>query len=265
MDLLKAAKGVGKLAVTLTTGIPLGGAGLADIAGALLGNARGLATSPEGRASVGEDFEGILKPGAKFGAPSMPERMAEFRKLFAKLIEAADIDRIVVLVDDLDRCLPEAMIETLEAIRLFVLLEKTAFVIGADERMIEFAVQRHFPNLPETDEAQGYARAYLEKLLQVPFRIPALGETETRVYVTLLLLGAVLEDEEDKVLFDRLLDLGREVLGRPWEGTAIDEAKIAGVLGQRMEGARAALVTAGQVSLCWPPGRRGTHARSSGS
>ena len=256
IDLLKATKGVGKLAVILTTGVPVAGSGIADIVEGVVGNARAVATDPDRRSEAIANFEGVLKPDAKFGKPSTPERIAEFRKLFANLIKAAEVDRLVVLVDDLDRCLPETMIETLEAIRLFVLLEKTAFIVGADERMIEFAVQRHFPDLPQTEEAQGYARAYLEKLLQVPLRIPALGETETRVYVTLLLLGAVLE-ESGKERFDRLLDLGREVLSRPWEGPGIDEARIAEILGDKMADARPSLVTAEQVSPMLAAGTRG--------
>jgi hypothetical protein len=55
---------------------------------------------------------------------------------------------------------------------------------------IEYSVRKHFPELPETTGPRDYARSYLEKLIQVPFRIPALGETETRIYVTLLLVGA---------------------------------------------------------------------------
>ena len=56
--------------------------------------------------------------------------------------------------------------------------------------MIEYSVRKHFPELLETTSPRDYARNYLEKLIQVPFRIPALGETETRTYVTLLLIGA---------------------------------------------------------------------------
>ncbi len=54
-----------------------------------------------------------------------------------------------MLVDDLDRCLPDTAIETLEAIRLFVFTTKTAFVIAADEGMIEYAVKKHFPDLTD--------------------------------------------------------------------------------------------------------------------
>ena len=43
--------------------------------------------------------------------------------------------------------------------------------------MIEYAVRKHFPVLPDATGPQTYARNYLEKLIQIPFRIPALGET----------------------------------------------------------------------------------------
>ncbi|CUX58278.1 hypothetical protein AGR8A_pTi20061 [Agrobacterium fabrum str. J-07] len=65
---------------------------------------------------------------------------------------AAGIRKLVVHVDDLDRGPPGTAIETLEAIRLFVMLPNTAFVIGADENVIN-AVTKHFPNLPEGEVA----------------------------------------------------------------------------------------------------------------
>ena len=106
---------------------------------------------------------------------SAPEQIHAFRKEFEELLERADIDRLVVLVDDLDRCLPEIAIETLEAIRLFLFVPRAAFVIAADEGMIEYAVRQHFPDLPVTTGPATYARNYLEKLIQVPFRLPSLG------------------------------------------------------------------------------------------
>lgn len=60
---------------------------------------------------------------------------------------------------------------------------------------MEYSVRKPFPELPDTTGPRDYARNYLEKLIQIPFRIPALGETETRIYVTLLLIGAELADD----------------------------------------------------------------------
>ena len=89
---------------------------------------------------------------------SAPEQIHAFRKEFEELLERADIDRLVVLVDDLDRCLPEIAIETLEAIRLFLFVPRAAFVIAADEGMIEYAVRQHFPDLPVSTGPATYAR-----------------------------------------------------------------------------------------------------------
>lgn len=130
----------------------------------------------------------LLKRGE---GQSVPEEIHEFREEFSKLLDEAKIDQLVVLIDDLDRCLPATAIDTLEAIRLFLFVPKTAFVIGADEAMIEYAVRQHFPNLPLTSGPMPYARNYLEKVVQIPFRIPALGIQETRTYVTLLLIEAL--------------------------------------------------------------------------
>jgi hypothetical protein len=57
--------------------------------------------------------------------------------------------------------------------------------------MIEYAVRQHFPDLPASTGPTSYARNYLEKLIQVPFRMPALGYLETRIYLTLLLTSTV--------------------------------------------------------------------------
>ena len=55
---------------------------------------------------------------------------------------------LVLFIDNLDRCLPDVAIGTLEAIRLFLFMPRTAFVIAADEDMIRHSVAKHF-NDPE--------------------------------------------------------------------------------------------------------------------
>ena len=71
-------------------------------------------------------------------------------------------------------------------------------MIGADEVMIEYSVREHFPDLPPSSGPASYARNYLEKLIQVPFRIPALGLAETRLYVTLLLAENALGSKDPR-------------------------------------------------------------------
>ena len=227
LDWLKIARHGGGLAFTAATGIPT-----PDQIELVLGKVKSvfddpgtLATKDNYDAAV-DGIKGFLKPGE---SKNVPEEIAEFRKAFDDLLNEAGIKQLIVLIDDLDRCLPDTAIETLEAVRLFVFTDKTAFVVAADEAMIEYSVRKHFPELPDTTGPRDYARNYLEKLIQIPFRIPALGETETRIYVTLLLIGAKLDDEDAD--YKKLITVAREQLKRPWTATGLDASMVKDTLG----------------------------------
>ncbi len=108
----------------------------------------------------------------------------EFHKNFEELIKETNIEKILVFIDDLDRCSPDTIISTLEAIKLFLFTKSTAFIIGADERLIKYAVRRRFPEVPGENMEVG--RDYLEKLIQYPIRIPPLNSLELTTYINLL-------------------------------------------------------------------------------
>lgn len=77
---------------------------------------------------VAKASEGLLHPVAE---SSPPKEIQALRDDFEETLEALGVT-LVVLIDDLDRCLPETTISTLEAIRLFLFLRNTAFVVAAD-------------------------------------------------------------------------------------------------------------------------------------
>ncbi|NTV93568.1 MAG: NTPase KAP, partial [Chlorobiaceae bacterium] len=91
---------------------------------------------------------------------------------------------LIVLVDDLDRCLPNTAISTLEAMRLLLFIPQTAFIIAADEQMIRNSVRYHFGNIDLSDEL---VTSYFDKLIQIPLRVPRLGVNEVKGYLILLL------------------------------------------------------------------------------
>ncbi len=231
IDWLKLARHAGGLAFTAATGIPTPDQiGLiTDALKSWVSDPAKLATK-ENIEGVANSVGGLLKPAQ---TKHIPQEIQEFRKAFDDLLDAAKIDHLIVLVDDLDRCLPKTAIETLEAIRLFVFTQRTAFVIAADEAMIEYAVREHFPDLPDTTGPRDYARNYLEKLIQVPFRIPSLGETETRIYIALLLIGASLPDGNEN--FNKLIASARTLLQRPWDAGMLDPSTIKTALGEDFE------------------------------
>lgn len=225
----------------------------------------GMMTALEGAVSDPETFskekvqaalesgKEILKEEPK--TTNVPDEIAGFRKAFDELLKDAQIDQLIVLIDDLDRCLPDTAIETLEAIRLFLFTSRTAFVVAADEAMIEYAVRKHFPDLPDTTGPQTYARNYLEKLIQIPFRIPALGYSETRIYVTLLFVGAELG--EDSKSFGKLIAAARERLRRPWKGRVLDAEAVKEALDGEANAAQNALMLSDQIAPILAQGTRG--------
>ena len=224
IDWLKLAKQGGGLAFTLATGVPS-----PDLMTKIVGGLHQLAEnvgsmSPSEIETKLNEATSYLKLGDERG---VPEEIHQFRKEFVELLNEAKIDQLVVLIDDLDRCLPATAIDTLEAIRLFLFVPKTAFVVGADEGMIEYAVRQHFPNLPMVSGPIPYARHYLEKLIQVPFRLPALGVHEARTYVTLLLVEARVGEGHEG--FNTLLAKARESLNKPWLGAGISQTDVRAV------------------------------------
>lgn len=253
IDGLKVAKRVGGLALTAFTGIPT-----PEQIRTIVGSLEALVADPtkivtqENISTAIDEVKAVLKPGE---SKNVPEEVEAFRKAFDQLLKDAGINQLVVLIDDLDRCLPDTAIETLEAIRLFVFTARTAFVVAADEAMIEYAVRKHFPDLPDSTGPRDYARNYLEKLIQVPFRIPALGETETRIYVTLLLAGAEIgENDED---YGRLIAVAREKLKRPWTSGGLDAATVKTALGKQAEKANNALALSDQIGPILASGTKG--------
>jgi predicted KAP-like P-loop ATPase len=83
----------------------------------------------------------------------------------------------VVFIDDLDRCLPEKAVQTLELIKTVFNVESFAFVLALDDEVIErgighcykdYELQDKKPKMPIT----GFE--YLEKIVHLPFRLPEL-------------------------------------------------------------------------------------------
>ena len=200
-----------------------------------------------------EEIAGFLKPAKD--EDNLPETIHQFREDFKDLLDEAKVEQLVVLIDDLDRCLPTTAVQTLEAIRLFLFVPKSAFVIGADEAMIEYAVRQHFPELPVASGPLPYARNYLEKLIQVPFRIPALGAQETRIYVTLLLVQSIVGEDHDG--FANLLAKGKESLREPWHGVGLSQTDVQEVDERAKEELNSAFVLAQQIAPILAEGTKG--------
>lgn len=183
------------------------------------------------------DKAGSLLKGKPSDKSSYKE-MGEFRANYIELFKAAHIEKLVVLIDDLDRCLPTVAIETLEAVRMFLSMENTVFIIAADDAMIRYSVKEYFPRAigQEFEEASRivdynkFSDKYLEKLIQVPMHIPRLGIAEAQMYVLLLMIESQIGEADE---LKELADTAIKKLNKPWALEPITTQEIQNALGDK--------------------------------
>lgn len=89
-------------------------------------------------------------------------------------------NRIVLYIDDLDRCPDETVIKVLQAVHLLLSFELFVVVVAVDDRWLSHALETHYPVL--AGESNGDVGPdvlgpsdYLEKIFQVPFRVSPIG------------------------------------------------------------------------------------------
>ncbi|MCL2850368.1 MAG: KAP family NTPase, partial [Micrococcales bacterium] len=115
------------------------------------------------------------------------DAQVRLHELFAEVLDTLAGDgRVVFFVDDLDRCLPEHVVDLLEKIRLFMNHKKCVFVLGVDEQAVENAIK----------EAKDYkdeeiAGRYLEKMIQYGFDLPPVDSAQRDEFVMTALRQAV--------------------------------------------------------------------------
>lgn len=125
-----------------------------------------------------------------------------FRNEFKKLLEKSKVENVVVFIDELDRCLPDTVLEVFEAMRLFLFVEGMSFVIGADERLIQYSIKSKYKEVPGNNLDIG--KEYLEKVIQYPLCIPQLTQAEVNQYIACLLLKQTLANDEK---FEKILNI----------------------------------------------------------
>lgn len=129
--------------------------------------------------------------------------IGSFRTEFEKLVMSLEgVQAVIVFIDDLDRCLPQTVVDTFEAIRLFLNTPKTAYVVAANQPVVESAIDSRYPE-HRRPEGGGIGADYLEKMLQLKVAVPPLSAPEADTYVNLLLAELHLDDDQfEKVLAD---------------------------------------------------------------
>ncbi|TVX91651.1 KAP family P-loop NTPase fold protein [Paenibacillus agilis] len=174
---------------------------------------------------VSKEFDAISQMGKDHLKTDQQENIIEnvrrFREDFNNIIRASQIDNLIIMIDDLDRCNPDRIIETLEAIKLFLAVEKTTFIIAMDENIITYSVKSKYPQLDDVD--LDVSIDYIEKIVQLPIRIAELAETDIKNYMLLLISEMYLADSTLNQLINKLKEKGIFIKGEIITGKEIIE------------------------------------------
>ena len=90
---------------------------------------------------------------------------------------ATEINRIVLYIDDLDRCEPAKVATVLQAVHLLLAFPLFVVVVGVDSRWVERALRKQYPDLLAGEDVE--PRDYLEKIFQIPYWLDRMDSAKT--------------------------------------------------------------------------------------
>ncbi|SDT70711.1 P-loop NTPase fold protein [Jiangella sp. DSM 45060] len=121
-----------------------------------------------------------------------PESDEQFEQLFRDLVSDTGAKRMVVFVDELDRCSATEVVATLDTVRTFLGIEPCVFIIAADQNVLEEALTRAAKQETPVNEANPYystGSAYLDKVFQYQVSLPPLLSQSVSKYANTLVGG----------------------------------------------------------------------------
>jgi len=131
--------------------------------------------------------------------PSYREHIAfldEFSKEFEKIIRLIGQRRpLVIIIDDLDRCLPEKTIQVIEAIKIFLDVKGCVFLLALDRNIVEKAVAVKYKDMISLDSDNKndffqkktvFYKDYTDKFIQLAILLPRLSQQQIKEFVTQL-------------------------------------------------------------------------------
>ncbi|MDX6514479.1 MAG: hypothetical protein QOH73_145, partial [Gaiellaceae bacterium] len=126
-------------------------------------------------------------------APSSDE---QFEALFSELVKAVvdkkKCKRIVIFIDELDRCSPRQVVAALETLRTFLEVKPCIFIVAADQQVLEHALTGAARQATPFNAANPYYSAgsgYLDKIFQYQLQLPPILTGRLSHYALRLIEG----------------------------------------------------------------------------
>jgi KAP family P-loop domain len=125
--------------------------------------------------------------------------------------------RIVVFVDDLDRCLPENALQVLESMKLFFDLPGFVFVVGLDQSVVEYVIDAKYSNAAASTAELPVSRIsgedYIKKIFQLPYRLAPVALDQLDEFLGAAFEEGGLSSEQRQELTERVTPHLRWVVG----------------------------------------------------
>lgn len=134
---------------------------------------------------------------------------ATFRALrdsFSEFLGDGSTRRIVVFVDDLDRCLPQGALEVLETMKLFFDLEGFIFVVGLDQAVVERIIDIKYRTEEKAGDSSGQTpyqirgADYIKKIFQLPYAVAPVAVTQLDEFLDAVYSEAKLHPTQEQEL-----------------------------------------------------------------
>jgi tRNA A37 threonylcarbamoyladenosine biosynthesis protein TsaE len=110
---------------------------------------------------------------------SIEQFLERFQQITKKL--RGDGGRIYVLVDDLDRCLPDAALDIFESIKLFLDSPECVFLVALDRDVIRKGLSlRYGSGTPGNKALLIDPDEYIEKTISISYDLPRLSDNDAR-------------------------------------------------------------------------------------
>ena len=121
------------------------------------------------------------------------DRLRKERQVAGQLV-APPLERIVLYIDDLDRCPPARVVDVLAAVHLMLALPLFIVIVAVDPRWLLEALRHHYHDLfTEGIDPLGPGDRpttpldYLDKIFQIPFTVRSLGAENAAGFLASLL------------------------------------------------------------------------------
>ena len=110
--------------------------------------------------------------------------------------------RLAIFIDDIDRCEPKAAFRLLEGLKIYLTLENCVFVLGMNQKVIEKAISNQ---IPDEDSPKERAAAYMDKLCQNVWRLPAVRRPD--LFLEEMLVNTVEDETTRNHIIEGIKDL----------------------------------------------------------